>query len=106
MNTTHTAGTLAPYRSHEDQTGPYFDIDDEDAAEYAARPFTKLVTAEGVTVVNAHDLFTFNPGDAERICLVWNTLAHLDNDAVERLGKWVEQQNSDTLRDMLADEGF
>lgn len=44
--------------------------------------------------------------NAARLALDWNTLAHLDNDVVERLGRSLARYNSDELRDLLADDGF
>jgi hypothetical protein len=54
-----TPGRWLPARSHEDHTGPLFDIDAEERAQYDARPFTQILSATGETAVTAHDLFKF-----------------------------------------------
>lgn len=103
--TARTRGTLRPLRAHEDFDGPYFEIEPEEKAEYDARPYVRLATATA-TVATAHDLFEFKPGDAERLCLCWNTLEGFDNATVERLGRWLEQHNGDELDQMLTESGF
>ncbi len=87
MNTTHTAGVL----DTRPPSGPHYQgqISSE---------------ATGATVA-----LTYNDEggyNAARLVLVWNALAHLDNDAVTRLGRSLERFNSDELRDLLADDGF
>ena len=104
--TARTRGTLKPLRSHEDFDGPYFEIEPDEKVEYEARPFVRLATTTGQTVATAHDLFEFKPGDAERLCLCWNTLEGLDDELVTRIGKWLERYNGDELAEMLKDEGF
>lgn len=54
---------------------PYFEPDADERDEYMARPFTQIVGADGATVFNAHDLFEFKPGDAERIVACVNACA-------------------------------
>lgn len=100
-----TRGMLIPFRSHEDHEGPYFEIDADEREYYNSRPFTKLMTREGVTVATAHDLFEFRPGDAERLALCWNALEGMDDDTVRRLGEWLARYNADELRQMLDEEG-
>ncbi len=87
MNTTHAAGVLGT----RPPSGPH----------YQGQIFNDA-TSEMVALTY-NDEGGYN---AARLALVWNALAHLDNDAVERLGRSLEQHNSDTLRDLLADEGF
>jgi hypothetical protein len=101
---THTPGTLIPCRSHEDHTGPYWDIEEEERAHYDARPFVKLVTSDGVTVANAHDLFEFGPGDAERLALCWNALEPFDDATVAHLAGWLARYNADELNEMMDQE--
>ena len=82
---TQAKHTPIPYKackSHEDFNGPYFDIEEEDRAEYDAKPYTSIESASGI-VCTAHDLFTFKPGDAEFIVKACNSyekfieLAHM-----------------------------
>lgn len=58
-----TPGPWKPSRAHEDFEGPMFDIDEEDAATYAARPFVRIEAAT-CDVASANDLFEFNAADA------------------------------------------
>lgn len=69
-----------PCRSHEDENGPMYEIEPEDQPSYDARPFVKIVAADGSTVVTAHDLFEFDPGVAEAIAAL--------PAMVEALGEW------------------
>ena len=68
----HTPTPYKACKSHEDFNGPYFDIEEEDRAEYDAKPYTSIESASGI-VCNAHDLFTFKPGDAEFIVEACNS---------------------------------
>lgn len=61
-----TPGPWKACRSHECYEGTYFEIDPEDEAEYAARPFTHIKARAGA-VTEAHDLFEFDRKDAEFI---------------------------------------
>lgn len=83
--TKHTQGPVKPYRSHEGIDGPYFDIDEDERAEYEAHPFTSILAADGSTVVTAHDCFTFQPGDAEHICACWNACEGINPEAVPEM---------------------
>ena len=67
-----TPGHWAPRRSHEDASGPRFNIDEDERAEFEAKPFTHIVSLEtGNDVASAHDLFTFaNVTDAKAIAKV------------------------------------
>lgn len=58
-----TPGPWKPCRSHEDFEGPMFDIDEDDAATYAARPFVRIEAAT-CAVTAAHDLFEFDAANA------------------------------------------
>lgn len=90
MNDQHTPGRLIPLRSHEDHRGSFIPIDLDDAEEveyYQSRPFTKLVTEEGETVVTAHDLFEFRPGDAERLAACWNAFDGFTLDEIKNFEK-------------------
>ncbi len=89
MNTTHTAGMLTVRTPRTRGNNGYSNLH-----------------GGGEIVAVVHGSRLEAKANAARLALVWNTLAHLDNDAVERLGKWMEQHNSDELRDLLADEGF
>ncbi len=87
---------------------------------HTAEHLPGTLTATGITIKSSFDRKPHtvarlsNPvyvkanmeATAARLTLCWNTLSHLDNDAVTRLGRSLAQQNSDTLRDLLADEGF
>jgi len=72
----HTPTPYKACKSHEDFDGPYFDIEEEERAEYDARPYTSIDSASGL-VCTAHDLFTFKPGDAEFIVKACNSHAGL-----------------------------
>lgn len=61
-----TPGPWKACRSHECYEGTYFEIDPEDEAEYAAKPFTHIQARAGA-VTEAHDLFEFDRKDAEFI---------------------------------------
>lgn len=61
-----TAPIWKACRSHEDFSGPYFDIDPEDVDEYAAKPFTSIQSATESIVV-CHDLATIKPEHAAMI---------------------------------------
>lgn len=58
-----TPGPWKPCRAHEDFEGPLFDIDEDDADMYAARPFVRI-EAETCDVAAAHDLFEFDAANA------------------------------------------
>lgn len=103
---THTAGRLIPCRSHEDHTGPLVMIEDEDDRKYyEARPFTKLVTTEGIVVATAHDLFEYAPGDAEHLAACWNACNGLTTEQVTRLGEFLNAHNADEVEQMLKESG-
>lgn len=58
-----TPGPWKACRNHECYEGAYFEIDPEDEAEYAAKPFTRIEARTRV-VAAAHDLFEFDREDA------------------------------------------
>ena len=58
-----TPGPWKPCRAHEDFEGPLFDIDEDDAEMYAARPFVRIEAAT-CDVAAAHDLFEFDAANA------------------------------------------
>lgn len=63
--------------------------DEDELEEHMAKPFVEIVEIEGGkerTVVNAHDLFTFKPGDAERICACLNACAGLSTELLTDQG--------------------
>ena len=66
MDAKHTPGPWKPTRSHEDFDGPMWDIDPEEAGEYAANPF-RGIQAASRSVVSAHDCFEFHAPDAHLI---------------------------------------
>ena len=68
----HTPTPYKACKSHEDFNGPFFDLEEEDRAEYDAKPYTSIESASGI-VCNAHDLFTFRQGDAEFIVKACNS---------------------------------
>ena len=74
----HTPTPYKACKSHEDFDGPYFDIEEEERAEYDARPYTSIDSASGL-VCTAHDLFTFKPGDAEFIVKACNNYQEMRN---------------------------
>ena len=64
----YTKGPWRACRSGEDFSGPFYPLDDDEKAEFEAKPLTSIEAADGTTVFNAHDLFTFkNNADAELI---------------------------------------
>lgn len=71
----HTPGPWKACRSHETYDGTYFDIDPEDAAEYASRPFVRIEAPGGRSVFNASDLFEFSEADAHLIAAAPDLLA-------------------------------
>lgn len=75
-----TPGPWKACRAHEDFNGPYFDIDPEERAEYENRPYTSIDSKAG-RVVNAHDLFTFKPENAEAIALLPDLVSALQDAA-------------------------
>lgn len=79
-----------PLRSHEDSSGPMFDIEPSERAEYDAKPFVKIEAADGSTVCTAHDLFEFAPGVAEQIVRAVNSHDALVQ-ALTDLMAWAEQ---------------
>ena len=58
-----TPGPWKACRNHECYEGAYFEIDPEDEAGYAAKPFTRIEARTGV-VAAAHDLFEFDRANA------------------------------------------
>lgn len=56
----------------------YFDPDPEDLASMLAKPFTRIVGADGRDIVWAHDCFEFAPGDAETIVAALNRADKLE----------------------------
>jgi len=77
----HTPTPWKACKSNEDFNGPYWELDEDDKVEYAARPYTSIESAGGI-VTNAHDRFEFRLGDAEFIVKACN--AH--EELVEVLG--------------------
>lgn len=75
-NTQHTPGPWKACRSHEDFNGPMWDIDDDERAEYEAKPFVSI-EAESATVMCAHDLFEMRPANARLIAAAPDLLAAL-----------------------------
>ena len=97
---TQAKHTPIPYKackSHEDFNGPYFDIEEEDRAEYDAKPYTSIESASGI-VCNAHDLFTFKPGDAEFIVKACNSHDALV-EALEGLASNINLKKLDIKKD-------
>jgi hypothetical protein len=61
------AYTPAPWkatRSHEEFDGPMWPLDEDERADYNARPFLRIVNANDETVAAAHDLFEFKSANA------------------------------------------
>lgn len=75
----HTPEPWRAARAHEGADGPYWDIEPEERAEYDAKPYTTIYGGNGMVVTNAHDLFTFRPGDAERIVACVNACEGIEN---------------------------
>jgi len=98
----HTPTPYKACKAHEGFNGPYFDIEPEDQAEYDAKPYTSIESAEGI-VCNAHDLFTFKPGDAEFIVKACNSYEELV-DALSRLLHYTDRLDPSALTiEQLAD---
>lgn len=89
-----------PIKALRDWEG-YSTPDPDDPSEIAgmmARPFTRIEDADGKTVVTAHDLFTFRPGDAERIVACVNACDEMR----PLLNKFWEQSDHDfSDRDLI-----
>ena len=81
-----TPGPWKPCRSHEDFEGPLFDIDEDDADTYAARPFVRIEAAT-CDVASAHDLFEFDAANAYLIAAA--------PDLYSALSRIVEGDNSE-----------
>lgn len=62
-----TPGPLTPRRSHEDASGPLFDLD-----EGETRPFVTLYAPDGSAVVRCHDLATIRDADARLLAAGFN----------------------------------
>ena len=60
----HTELPWKALKSHEDISGPMWDLDPVDREWFENAPYTSIVGPEGQTVVTAHDAFTFREGDA------------------------------------------
>ena len=65
----HTPLPWVARRGYED----YYEPDPEEREEYESRPFTQIKGPKDSTVVTAHDLFAFRPGDAALIVHRVNT---------------------------------
>lgn len=73
----HTTGPWKPCRSHEMFDGPMYDIEPDEAADYDAKPYVRIVAAGDEYVAAAHDLFEFNPANAHLIAAAPDLLAAL-----------------------------
>lgn len=82
-------GPWKPVRAHECYSGPYFNIEPEERAEYDARPFIGIEAADGTRLVCAHDCFEFKPGVAELFAAVPELLEALRSacDALHESGQ-------------------
>lgn len=61
--TNHTPGPWKFARSHEDEDGPMFELEEGDKLP----AITRIYGAGGATVAAAHDLFEFKEADAQLI---------------------------------------
>lgn len=73
-----TPGPWKACRSHEDYDGPMFDLDDDERAEYDARPFVRIIAPSGESVAAAHDLFEFRREDAVAIAALPDLIEALE----------------------------
>lgn len=63
-------------REHEEYEGSVFELDEDEEVEFETHPFVRILTPTGNVCTN-HDLFEFEPGVAELIVLMKNTLPAL-----------------------------
>ncbi|HQR20095.1 MAG TPA: hypothetical protein PKV98_04470 [Burkholderiaceae bacterium] len=106
MNPIYTRGMLKPEppayapgpwkacRSHEDYNGPMWELDEDERADYDARPFVRIEASDGSTVTTAHDLFEFKPANA--------ALVQAAPKLYEALAAIVDGYNSGTHEAVLA----